>query len=530
MNPITGDINLPNPDPIIISLYTHTIRDKLIRQQNDQIFHFKTSKTTVNSRRKISDRMVIITTDSGTRYDVLLYDLLFAWHGAKKFVTTDPTGAISLSITDVSDSAVDHFLRLSLIKVMYKQNTTLNSEIDFDLMDLLTLDSRFESALQIKRRILHDIYNRLYHITQVCQSEWSPNYLSNWLSWLVFGLEEQPIVLWVIEMVIIEKIVRAGRSSGGDSSCIILADWYLKWRNQESPTSPHNIAIQRGKGLVQNLCYTINILRTVLTNFPKFKLPDHMYDDIRKIYGVLRSDKVKYKGKGLVQKCDEAFFSETRTETKTGKVGPVGAKTSPAPVTAASAAAQPRDVVQQPQSRSPSSSQLLSQLSPELQKVRDYFNLNPRMAFQDIMKSSEEARSFAGNRSTINIEEEFLNRLRIEAKKGSKDVQLVETHQTKIVESAKRLLQLSEDTDKILRLIDKQINATPRPAEFGHNATLMYLTVDKLDDEIRLFNKLSNEASTIVPWSKLPKSVRLPLSGAQRRSMRRSTSSPVSKQ
>ena len=219
-----SDINLPNPNPTVINLYTHTLHNKLTDLQNERVFIFKTSESTVSTRFNISDQIVLIKTQDAV-FPVLLYDLITAWIVAKQFQTTLPMDSeqrLVLQIPNTAPSAIHKFLKLSLLKILDKQNEPVPSdpepvqnEHDQDLKHLLRLADQFEVGILIRRRIMHDIYSWIDQITQLCHKEWSLPNLIKWLGWVVFGLEEKPIILWILEMVIIKQVEDSKRMKEG---------------------------------------------------------------------------------------------------------------------------------------------------------------------------------------------------------------------------------------------------------------------------------------------------------------------------
>ena len=535
---VQQDINLPNPDPTIINLYTHTMRDKVTNKQNDHIFHFKTSKMTLPSRRKISDQIVIITSDSGATYHILLYDLLFSWiasHRFKQTLPSDSEGRLLLTVQNVSDSALERFLRLSLIRVFYRPAPSRFEPLqkldkddfvqhDTDLKSLLTLADTFEVGINIRRRIMHDIYNWLLMLTQVCSSKgWNPLKSARWIGWIVFGIEEKPIVLWLIEMAIIENVTHAGRGQ----SCLIQADWYGEYKRDEPLTTPYNTKITRGKGLVQNLCYLNILLQQMLTQFSTFNLPESMYNTVRQVYGVLRSPKVKFNGKSISQQCEEIFVKATQPLPGTHKVSPASSSSSTQttdssslpPLSAASAAARPSLVGQS----SPQASQ--PRLS-HMEEMKSWFYDDPQTALVTLMDPNKQ-QSLKDSLGTLAEEEVMLERLQIAAK-SSKDAQTAVALQTNVVKSMKKVVELTENTERVIKLVNEQFKQDPKPSNFDSNVELMILSMQKLDEQSNSYTKLAEHVNKEIPWSKIPivarRSSPQRLTGAQRRAASKAAS------
>ena len=523
---VQQDINLPNPNPTIINLYTHTIRDKVTNRQNDHIFDFKISKTTLPSRRKISDQIVIITSDSGATYNVLLYDLLFSWIASHKFKQTlpvDDEGNLLLMIKDVSDSALERFLRLSLIRVFYGAGVLGlppdldDAQYDTDLKSLLTLADTFEVGIQIRRRIMHDIYAHLLKITQVCsKSGWTSQKIQKWLGWVVFGIEEKPIVLWLIEMTIIYNVTHAGsdrdrdhdRVSNSAQNCLIRADWYGEYKKNEPITSPYNTKITRGKDLVQNLCYLNILLQQMLTQFPTFNLPESMYNTVRQVYGVLRSSKVKFNGKSISQQCDEIFVKATQPLPGTHKVSPASStpassssasssSSSPSssslpPLTAASAASQPY--------LTPSGQHIQLKTVKEL---KEWFYSDPRKVLDSIISAHIQER-ITENNSTLLENEKNLMAVLQNSGKTNNAIQVAIKLQNDVLDSIKKLIELTQEKERAIKLVNEQLNQYPRPPDFDSNVELMLSDIQRVAEQTLTYVRLRDEIIKMVQSNKNP--------------------------
>lgn len=117
-------IDLPNPDPIITSIYSKTNRDSRVRQFEEQVFMYKIDPNTVQSRKKYNTYIVHLTSDDPrTNYYVSLYDLALTWFELRttfKGLLSDQGGTLDYHVSTNSNEALTYVLTASLVNPLKK--------------------------------------------------------------------------------------------------------------------------------------------------------------------------------------------------------------------------------------------------------------------------------------------------------------------------------------------------------------------------------------------------------------------------
>lgn len=263
------DINLPDPDPTIVSLYSHTIRDAHVMILEEQLFRYKVDSNTASNRKVLVSQIVDVTLDldasnsntpNSNHWYVTLYDLSLAWadvRGRKEFsppFVLNSEGFLVYKVQTTSKEALEFILKASLTDPLFKPDYLTDNQ----LKEALNITYQVKCSTDIQRRVLKEISRKISKLFPF--RTWKEYVLL--LNWIMYGIEEIPVVLWIIEY---SFIVYRGNV------------WYTELNPNENFDSPGNLPILRGKGKVRGLCYTVGWLNVIRSSS---ETPDYIVSRI----------------------------------------------------------------------------------------------------------------------------------------------------------------------------------------------------------------------------------------------------------
>ena len=290
-------ITLPHPDSIVISLYSNAGRDAKVRQFEEQVFKYKINPKTAESRQEYVNQIVEVTSDApgAEPYYISLYDLMLAWGTTRQQVQQSDLsseGFQTFHVKTTSDEALKYIIKTSLVDAMFRPNHLS----DDDLREALNICYQVSCGYDIQRRLFKQIQRNTWH--KFNGTDWyrdgnNVNNVYTFLIWLVYGLEERPAVLWIIEYVLIRH--GSGYWYTGPSPMIDAAT------SEEAFKKGRDEAFKKGR--VQGLCYILDTLKKILTD-PTAKLPETLLKSVSTVYNAI---------------LNTTFNAKTTTNTNTTK-------------------------------------------------------------------------------------------------------------------------------------------------------------------------------------------------------------------
>ena len=277
-------ITLPNPDPITINLYTNTVRDANIRKFEELMFRYKINPITAERRQEYVKQIIEVTSDAQGQgpYYISLYDLALVWGTIRNMFLPsaqqpDPEEFLTFHVQTTSDEALRYIIKTSLVDAMYKPNLLS----DIDLREALNICSQVNCGYDIQRRLFKQIQYNTWH--KFYGTNWylegnNVDNISSFVNWIVYGLEQRPAVLWIIEYV----LIRYGTGH-----------WYNGPESEDVDITVEEI---RAKGRVQGLCYILDTLKKILTD-PAVKLPESLLKNVDAVYRAMLNTQFKINSK-----------------------------------------------------------------------------------------------------------------------------------------------------------------------------------------------------------------------------------------
>lgn len=260
---------LPRPDQIIGNLYKGgKARSRRFRDTfNDELFAYKTSKRSAFTRSQRLNQIVDLHTEHGRHFYVLRSDLDLVWGLSRRLPRDLPTnseGYIDLQIPDSADAASDPAAEFLLKSSIIGPSTDLVRQPIAVIKKVLLMIESVDARRDIRQILLRTIARRIQDVYGICRrSRWRPerkwdhDEIMTWVDWVVFAIERYPALLWVIELVAI-RTLRYSLAWGGTDCVFKRGEYYTPFK--EEIEAPENRPLYRGRGLVKNICYTIETL------------------------------------------------------------------------------------------------------------------------------------------------------------------------------------------------------------------------------------------------------------------------------